>query len=366
MRLESRRARLYESVRTAHLERAHELVPAAIVYRVRRYDFDESVAKGLEVVHAKPIRAALLLRRSRLESLEINEPLMTSSLPASALAVFATRFARGANRPRIVTYVIGNADPFDAPNPSIKRRVRWAIEKRLARYVWKRTDAVAYGTAGARSVYRAALPRRSGMAETLIPALPARTEISRVDRAGRVVFLGAFVPRKGVLLLLEAWPLVFAQRPNATLNLVGKGALIDEVRRFTNDHTSVSLVEDPPREQIRSLLLQSLVLVLPSQPSRTWREQVGLPIVEGLEQGCAIVTTTESGLAPWLSEHGHGVVPGDADAQMLALAIIAQLDGGDRSADILSSLPRQDGRLAADAWMFGDDRNPGEEVDTRG
>lgn len=354
MRLQSRRARLYESVRTAHLERAHELVPAAIVYRVRRYDFDERLAAGLEIVHAGPFRAAHLLRRSRLDSLEINEPLMASSLPASALAIFATRFARGRRRPRIVTYVIGNADPFDAADPSLKRRARWIVEKCLARYVWKRTDAVAYGTAGARDVYRARLPRQSGMAETLIPALPAKTDVPHVDRASRVIFLGAFVHRKGVPLLMQAWPLVIAERPHATLTLIGKGTLIDDVRRFTGDNVSVDLVEDPPRGQIRSYLTRSLVLVLPSQPSPTWREQVGLPIVEALEQGCGVVTTTETGLAPWLAEHGHSVIPGDADDAILARAIIEQIDAGDRSAEILASLPPLDGRLAADAWLFGD------------
>ncbi|MDN3497519.1 glycosyltransferase family 4 protein [Planococcus sp. APC 4015] len=354
MKLVSRRARLYESVRTAHLERARELSPAAIVYRVRRYDFDESLAAGLEIVHATPLRAALLLRRSRLEALEINEPLMASSLPASAIAVFAVTFLRRRDRPQIVTYAIGNDDPFSAPSPSIKRRVRWAIERVLARYVWRHVDAIAYGTQGARDVYRAELKPRRGMRETLIPALPARSAAPETERAQRVTFLGAFVARKGLPLLLEAWPAVVAARPEATLTLVGKGTLVADARDFADRHPSVELVEDPPRDLIRDTLARTLVLVLPSQPSPTWREQVGLPIVEALEQGAAIVTTTETGLAPWLDEHGHGVVPGDADAATLARAIIGQIDAGDRSAEILASLPPQDGRLAADAWMFGD------------
>jgi glycosyltransferase involved in cell wall biosynthesis len=232
--------------------------------------------------------------------------------------------------------------------------VRWALERRLARYVWKRVDAIAYGTEGARDVYRVNLPLRSDMAEMLIPALPAAAGVPTVDRGSRVVFLGAFVARKGVRLLMEAWPTVHAARPDATLTLVGKGSLVDEVRAFAQHDDSVEIVEDPPRAEIRDILSRSLVLVLPSQPSPTWREQVGLPIVEGLEQGCAIVTTTETGLASWLDEHGHSVIEGDADAAALARAIIGQIEAGDRSAAILASLPPRDGRLAADAWMFGD------------
>ncbi len=364
--LRSRRARLYESIRTAHLERAHELSPAAIVYRVRRYDFDDALAEGLELVQASPLEAAKLLRRSRLEALEINEPLMTSSLPASALAVFAATFARR-RRPSIVTYAIGNADPFVAPAPSWKRRLRWRLQRLLLGYVWRRTDAIAYGTQGARDVYEQLLPSRPEMRSTLIPALPVSAAPATADRRERVTFLGAFVPRKGVALLLEAWPLVTAQRPHASLSLVGKGSLIEDVRAFAAAHDRVDVVEDPPRARIRDILETSLVLVLPSQPSPTWREQVGLPIVEALERGCSIVTTTETGLAPWLTEHGHGVIAGDADASALAAAIIGQIDAGDRSAEISASLPLQDGRLAADNWLFGDEpQAPSRGIDSRG
>lgn len=353
MRLEARRARLYESVRTAHLERAHELADAAIVYRVRRYDFDDDLAVGLELVHAGPVSAALLLRRSRLEILEINEPLMASSLPATAMALFAVRFGRR-HPPRVVTYAIGNADPFAAPAPTWKRRVRWTIERALARYVWNRVDAIVYGTDGAREVYRSILPRRDDLAQTLIPALPARArrDAEAEARGQRVVFLGAFVQRKGIRLLMKAWPHVVRARPRATLAVVGKGALLGEIEAFARDDPSVSVVVDPPRGLIREVLASSLVLVLPSQPSPTWREQVGLPIVEALEQGCAVVTTSETGLAPWLEGHGHSVVPADADERALARAIVAQLDAGDRSCAISASLPDRDGRLAADEWLM--------------
>jgi glycosyltransferase involved in cell wall biosynthesis len=278
---------------------------------------------------------------------------MTSSLPASALALFAVRFARRRRRPRVVTYAIGNADPFAGESPSLKRRLRLGAERLLAGYVWKRVDAIAFGTDGARDLYRAILPSRN-VEEILIPALPAQSSVPPADRSQRVVFLGAFAVRKGLPLLMEAWPLVGEKRPGATLTLLGKGALLERASAFAAADPSVKLSVDPERAEIREVLARSLVLVLPSQASATWREQVGLPIVEGLEQGCAIVTTTETGLAPWLAAQGHAVVPANAGADALAHAIVGQIDAGDRSASILASLPLQDGRLAADAWMFGD------------
>lgn len=352
-RLAHPRARLYESVRTAHLERARQLEPASILYRVKRYDFQDDLARGLDLHRLSPLRAALLLRRSRVEALEVNEPLMLSSLPATALAVAAVRAFRGGARPLVVAYAIENADPFAAPTRAWKGRVRRRLERALARYVWRRVDRVAFGTSAARDLYRTVLPPLRGR-ERVIPALPAaRAGLAGPKMPGTVVFLGDFSPRKGLPLLLEAWPRVAAARPAARLTLIGKGRLLAEAEAFAATHSSVTLLVDPPRDRIRTVLDAGTVLTLPSQPTPTWREQVGLPIVEGLESGCAIVTTTETGLASWLSGHGHAVVPGSADAGRLADALIAQIDAGDRSEAIWASLPARDGRLAADAWMFG-------------
>jgi glycosyltransferase involved in cell wall biosynthesis len=294
----------------------------------------------------------MMLRRSDLDALEVNEPLMRSSIAATALAVFAVRALRR-RPPRIVTYAIENADPFGTAGASWKRRLRVRFERRLSVYIWKRLDAVAFGTDGARALYRELLPARPRRRATLIPALPARPDdLSSAPRGETVVFLGAFVPRKGLPLLLDAWPLVIAARPDARLHLIGKGSLEESAHAAAAAHASIDVVIDPPRAEIRRTLRSSRVLALPSQPSPAWREQVGLPIVEGLEAGCAIVTTDETGIAPWLAAHGHGVVAGTATAPQLARAIIEQLASGDRAEEIAASLPVEDGRLGADEWMF--------------
>ena len=73
--------------------------------------------------------------------------------------------------------------------------------------------------------------------------------------------------------------------------------------------------------------------------------------MEGLSYGCTIVTTTETGLAGWLTEHQHRVLPADADEAQLAAAIVDALRRP--VAGVRDPLPAQDGRLTADAWMFG-------------
>lgn len=346
--LRARRVRLYQSIRSAHLERARELSPAAIVYQVTRYDFDPSLAEGLELHRAGPAEAARLIADAGVEAIEINEPLMLASLPATVRTLLSLR-RRGAT-PLVVSYAIENADPFAAGTaPRLRTRVRRRLERGAARWVWRRVDRIAFGTEAALDRYRQLLGDATGVS-TVIPALPApcdRADEPPVDPE-TVLFLGAFVPRKGIRVLLEAWPAVLAARPAAKLVVVGKGALLDEVRAVEG----VTLIEDPSRDRIHTALAEAALLVLPSQPTPTWREQVGLPIVEGLQHGCTVVTTAETGLASWLTAHGHRVVERPADAAELAATLLAALDDPVPPAAVRASLPARDGRLAADDWMF--------------
>ncbi|RFA11087.1 hypothetical protein B7R54_04445 [Subtercola boreus] len=352
--------RLYRSLRSAHLERAHLLRPATILYSEKRYDFDDALTAGLDLVEAGPLAGARLLVRSPVRTLEVNEPLMLDSLAASVLALAALRWRRmlGSPRTQVVTYAIGNADPF-TPGPSarFRTRVRRRLERALASIVWRRIDRVAFGTSAARQTYeevfgRRGLPQRA----MLIPALPAPApspssgEHPRVD--GCVVFLGALSERKGIRVLLGAWPLVRRECPGATLLIMGKGALQAEVLRSATTEAGIDVDIDPGRNRIHDRLDEARVLVLPSQPTATWREQVGLPILEGLSHGLSVVTTTETGLADWLDRNGHYVVSDAGSADELAGQIIRAIRDDRKPADITRDLPWTDGRLAADHWLF--------------
>ncbi|MDJ0349979.1 glycosyltransferase family 4 protein [Cryobacterium sp. PH29-G1] len=347
------RARLYRTLRSAHLERAHELPTAAILYRIKRYDFHEELTEGLVVLQARPVSAAWKLARSPVTILEICEPLMLSSVWASALAISALRLrARLGGRPAtIVTYALENADPFER-ECGARSRLRRTLNGIAARFVWHQTDRIVFGTDAARVTYRVALPEPARDAiSAVIPALPAPCGCPQDtgNDSGRVVFLGAFVPRKGLPNILAAWPQVTALRPDARLTLIGKGALESLAHEAVANDPTIELIVDPSRSEIHRQLRRACVLALPSQPTATWREQVGLPIVEGLAHGCRIVTTTETGLATWLSEHGHGVVDPDSAPEQLADAVVQALRAPRPAAD---DLPAVDGRLAADEWLF--------------
>jgi glycosyltransferase involved in cell wall biosynthesis len=355
--LHHQHVRLYDQVRSVHLERAHELDPAAIVYRVKRYDFDPELASGIELAQAGSLAAARMALRSRITRVEVDEPLYLDSLPRTAAVLAALGLKRlfGAPRAEVATYAIENLDPFAARPPRLRSRLRRAVERMLSAYVWHRLDTVVYGTPGARDLYGetfARRPRRQLTVEAL-PS-PCRCDAERTvqrDPDG-VVFLGAFSPRKGFGDVLAAWPAIRSRRPQATLTLIGSGGMLDEARAAADADPSIRLLVDPPRDVIHTELLRAHVLVLPSRRVGDWREQIGLPLVEALAHGCEVVTTSETGIAEFLIDAGHIVLPGDADAARIADGVDAALARHRTAADIRSALPAVDGRIAAGRALF--------------
>ncbi len=349
---------MYGSLRSAHLERAHALEPASLLHRRQRYDFDPALAEGLDLIRGGTGAMAVTVLRSRLAGIEVNEPLLRPGLWKTAVAVTAARTAARLRRAPVlvVSYAIENRDPYEQDAvPSLRSAVRQRLDRVLAGYVARRLDRIAYGTATAAETYAARLGAElAAVEDAVVPALPAPCGCpSDGDRdADRVVFVGAFQPRKGLPELVEAWPLVAERHPSARLTLVGKGAQAELAHGLAGRVDGVDVVVDPPRAELHRLLRRAAVLVLLSQRTATWREQVGLPIVEGLAHGCTVVTTEETGLASWLAGHGHEVLPGTASPEQVAEALTRALTGRRPASSVLAELPEVDGRLAADRWLF--------------
>lgn len=357
-RAQHSRVRLYTTVRSAHLERARSLAPATIVFREQRYDFDPALTAELDLIQAGPIRMIAVLAASQVRELEINEPLMLSAVRRSLAAVLVVRLTGWLRRRRVrvVTYAIANDDPFrPPPRPGPADRARRAVDRVLVGLVARSVDRVVFGTPTAADLYRTEVPQLGAAEAVVLPGLPAACPCLR-GSAGpapdSVVFVGAFEERKGLPLLLEAWPQVAERRPGATLTLIGKGPLLAQVRSFVSNRPDVDLVVDPPREEIHQRLRSASVLVLLSQRTARWREQIGLPVVEGLAHGCSVVATDEGGLAEWLASHGHGVLHADAGPARVATMIVDMLGRPRPRAEVLRDLPERDGRLEADAWLF--------------
>ena len=149
-----------------------------------------------------------------------------------------------------------------------------------------------------------------------------------------------------------ASPLLSRLIPTARLCLAGKGVLEGDLREAVEGRRDVAFEIDPPRDRIHQLLRSSAVVVLLSQRRPRWREQVGLPIVEGLAHGCRIVSTSETGLASWLADHGHVVLDAAASSDDIANGIARALQESASPVTVLQALPEIDGRIQADEWLM--------------
>jgi glycosyltransferase involved in cell wall biosynthesis len=356
-----RHARYYQTARTAHLERLEDKEATWFFYSAIRADFDTELAASLPYVQrVSALDVVRMVMIHRINILEVPEPLAIALWPhlfyiQGALAI-TNRL--GLSRTTVVSYAIENY-PTDSKLTEftrIPRIVSRAIVKLAASFLIRTSSRIVFGTQDAADLYRSFAPRaldsRPAMS-SLSWALPSPLGLAPENAAPHtLVFLGTFEDRKGIDRLMTAWPKVLDILPSSELTLLGKSGRIEDVREFAGKFDSVTLREDPPRGEIFDVLAKSKSLILFSQPSRGWKEQVGLPIVEALSVGCEIISSDQTGIHGWLNAHGHSVVAWDSSDEVLVAGIVKALTTPRSRTDVLRDLPDEDGRALADGIMF--------------
>lgn len=116
----------------------------------------------------------------------------------------------------------------------------------------------------------------------------------------RWLYLGRMMAQKGVPLLLDAFALVAAEEPRATLTLVGSGELDDTIRRRIRELGLADRVElrapvDPAR--VAGLMHEHDVLVHAS-PGETF----GLTVVEAAATGTPVLAARSQGVTETLAD----------------------------------------------------------------
>ena len=344
--------RVYDVARTAHLERMVAEPDSLLLYRSRSYDFEVTSPMSERVIQAGTLATIRTLVRTRPRVVELNEPLMIRAWPRLLPLAITGRVLP---RTRVVSYAIENSDLASAFARTFRLhpKVAASLVRVLGGGFARSYDRIAFGTSDSQRTYerllgtRALRHRELATFTALEPA--AVSTVSKTKQS--VIFLGAFEQYKGLPELISAWRIVAAELPTASLVMAGKGSLENEAVALATSIGGVSVAIDPSRDEISRLLADASHLTLLSQPGNLWREQVGLPIVEGLSFGCRIITTDQTGLREWLVDHGHLVVPSKTSSEVLARMIVHQLQLDSAPESILASLPNVGGREAADRWM---------------
>lgn len=250
----------------------------------------------------------------------------------------------------------------------------WAHPRSLAhafsylplRRLYRSADAVVtYGphvsayvrARGARNVHEA--PQsvdndfwRSGpVAAPSHPAWPVGAE-------AKFLFVGRASPEKGLRVLLEAWRIAGLRPPRAALVLVGE----ETGRPAGVARTATPELEDPVRRlgavdpvELRNVYAASDVLVVPSIPTRTFREPWGLVTNEAMNRGLPVIATDAVGAAAGglVQDGRNGRIVPAGDPLALARAI-AQLAGDSRLRATMGSAAATDVlAYSHQAWAEG-------------
>jgi glycosyltransferase involved in cell wall biosynthesis len=150
------------------------------------------------------------------------------------------------------------------------------------------------------------------------------------DGPPTVTFVGRLVPKKGIDVLMDAWPRVLAAVPGADLHVVGDGPLSDLVRG-PGVRWERPMLEDR-RGQVRRAMAGATVVATPSHTGPDGdAESLLLVNLEAQASGRAVVTTRHGGIPEYVTAE-TAVVVSEGSASELAEALIGVLRDRDRAA----------------------------------
>lgn len=201
------------------------------------------------------------------------------------------------------------------------------------------------------SPYFADVVCRLGFARDLVHVIPAGVDLDYFTPAAvrspqpaeqpTVVHVGRLVAKKGLDVLLEAWPAIRAAVPEATLHVLGDGPMSRLLP--TNDPSVVHHLPDPARrrEQVRELLERATVVTTPSRTAADGdAESLLLVNLEAMAMRRPVVTTRHGGIPTYVEDERNGLLVPEGDPNLLAAAVTRVLRD-DALAGRLSEAARQ-------------------------
>ncbi len=175
---------------------------------------------------------------------------------------------------------------------------------------------------------------------------PASAPWPGAGAACRFLFVGREQREKGAQVLLEAWSASGLLPPAASLLLVGGGHAAGE---------GAAAMGPVPAEQLRRLYAAADVLVVPSIPTRTFREPWGLVVNEAMNRSLPVIASDAVGAAAGglVRDGSNGLIVPAGDSAALAAAL-ARLAGAPQLRARLGAAGAADvGAYTHEAWAQG-------------
>ncbi len=268
----------------------------------------------------------------------------------------------------VVAGLSGRVAPFAAYRGARRARVPyvlwaslWAHPRTLphaasylvVRHLYRHADAiVTYGP------HVSAYVRAKGAEQPVFEAAQSvdneywKLQSSPIRRAAfQAAFVGRIAREKGAQVLIQAWSSSGLTALSAALVLVGGGPI-----RARAVATGAVLPEGPqPPAEVRNFYAGSDVVVVPSVPTRDFREPWGLVVNEAFNQGVPVIASDAVGaVAGGLVRHERtGLVVPAGDVPALAAALRRMHDDASLRARLGAAGREAVRAYTHDAWAAG-------------
>jgi glycosyltransferase involved in cell wall biosynthesis len=146
-----------------------------------------------------------------------------------------------------------------------------------------------------------------------------REEYGLPDEGPIVGVVARLEPEKGHATLIEAWPIVLAEFPTATLLIIGEGSRREELEAQAvslGPDVAARIVFTGRRDDVPAVTAALDVAVLPS-----YREAQGLSILEAMALSRPVVATNVGGIPEMIDDEMTGLLVPPHDAPALAGSI---------------------------------------------
>ena len=175
------------------------------------------------------------------------------------------------------------------------------------------------------------------------------------ETAVKFLFAGRPVREKGLGVLMEAWADSGLRTPSAALVLVGVGSIPPWVPAGGAVGREVVFVNPVPPVQLRSMYAAADVLVVPSIPTRTFREPWGLVVNEAMNRKLPVIASDAVGAAAGglVRDGRNGLVVPAGDARALAGAMRRLAGDAQLRARLGAAGERDVQAYTHDAWARG-------------
>ncbi|WOC13713.1 glycosyltransferase family 4 protein [Gordonia sp. MP11Mi] len=249
---------------------------------------------------------------------------------AAPLAVLAPRLRKAGAR-RIVASTHGH-------------EVGWSMlpgSRQVLRYIGVHTDVVTYVSRYTRGRFSAAFGRDAALEYVpcgvdtgrFAPDAAARAELRErygIGDAPVVLCLSRLVPRKGQDVLIQVWPSILREVPDARLMIVGGGPYGDRLRELAEKagvSDSVTFTGSVPSDELPKHHAMADVFAMPTRTRGRGLDVEGLGIVflEASASGVPVVAGDSGGAPETVRDGVTGTVVDGRDRERVAEAITVLL-----------------------------------------